>query len=449
MALLITRISASLFRWARSWVRGMSKSLTAADHHAQDALERLAAVQLQQLAEEAGRAHGRSSAEQLAELDASLAAKGHTWETLLASPRAVAYKQNLDAATSDFFERLCATHPQSTFCFKFFGTAGRIAQVKGDITIEIATGGTIEVRSVSLKNYENGPASIQVGSGTFQSFALGFFLQADGIGWWKNASGERRRTNPANKFRPWRDEALRSSIEDTDVAKAVVKLFAALDKLHDDQRALFLDTDEFLFYKESEVKSERNRVGAEGARLLHELLKLVPAERVRSRVLKATGLLDGEDLLVFGDGQIADTITDPRFESFVADLRASQLSISSSAQSVTFTFSAESPADAEPRVVLTVNLPCTINTNGAWYRDGDPYEGVRWHAKEKRNLAWGERRPKKSREISTSTNTYLDLSATGLLREMTPAADQKGPAPTEVSCKEPRGQDAVLKEAVA
>lgn len=71
--------------------------------------------------------------------------------------------------------------------------------------------------------------------------------------------------------------------------------------------------------------------------------------------------------------------------------------------------------------MLAIDVPCTVNTNGAWIRDGEPYAGTRYHVKEKQDLTWGERRPKKCREIATSINTYLDLGPTGVLRPLAPA----------------------------
>jgi hypothetical protein len=65
------------------------------------------------------------------------------------------------------------------------------------------------------------------------------------------------------------------------------------------------------------------------------------------------------------------------------------------------------------RTLLQVDVPFTINKNGAWI-SGDYYTGTRWHAKEGRQLAWGQRRPKKSRELATSINTYVNFGATGI-----------------------------------
>ena len=67
-------------------------------------------------------------------------------------------------------------------------------------------------------------------------------------------------------------------------------------------------------------------------------------------------------------------------------------------------------------VVLKAQVPFTINKNGAWI-SGTPYAGVRLHHKEGVELAFGQRRPKKSRELATSVNTYLDLQPTGIFGE--------------------------------
>ena len=63
--------------------------------------------------------------------------------------------------------------------------------------------------------------------------------------------------------------------------------------------------------------------------------------------------------------------------------------------------------------MLSVNIPFTINKNGAWM-SGTPYEGSTAYHNEPYPLAYNERRPRKSRELATSINTYLDLKSTGV-----------------------------------
>ena len=60
--------------------------------------------------------------------------------------------------------------------------------------------------------------------------------------------------------------------------------------------------------------------------------------------------------------------------------------------------------------ILTIDVPFTLQKNGAWFLPkSGAYEGYKYHKKEKTNLLWGQRRPKKSKEIATSINTYMLL----------------------------------------
>ena len=67
----------------------------------------------------------------------------------------------------------------------------------------------------------------------------------------------------------------------------------------------------------------------------------------------------------------------------------------------------------EGETLVQVDVPFTINKNGAWI-SGTPYDGVRFHAKEGIDLAYGQRRPKKSKELATSINTYVNFGAAGI-----------------------------------
>ena len=64
--------------------------------------------------------------------------------------------------------------------------------------------------------------------------------------------------------------------------------------------------------------------------------------------------------------------------------------------------------------IVSIEVPFTLQKNGAWYLCGDAYEGTVYHKKEQVDLAYGQRRPKKSKEINTSTNTYLNLKKAGV-----------------------------------
>ena len=61
-------------------------------------------------------------------------------------------------------------------------------------------------------------------------------------------------------------------------------------------------------------------------------------------------------------------------------------------------------------IILSIEVPFTLQANGAWYRDSS----IECHPKEKISLVYGQRRPKKSKEIATSINTYLNLKKAGV-----------------------------------
>ena len=65
-------------------------------------------------------------------------------------------------------------------------------------------------------------------------------------------------------------------------------------------------------------------------------------------------------------------------------------------------------------VIVNIEVPFTLQKNGAWHLPKTKYIGTQYHNKEGVALIHGERRPKKSKEISTSINTFLNLKKSGV-----------------------------------
>jgi hypothetical protein len=128
---------------------------------------------------------------------------------------------------------------------------------------------------------------------------------------------------------------------------------------------------------------------------------------VKGRILKMIGLDGAEELLLMDPIRSSDTLTNPAFSSLRDGLLASDVEVARRGQGI------------QVRLVnggeqlIAVDFPFTINTNGAWYMEETPPEGI-YHAKEKRILHFRDRRPKKSKELSTMVLTYVDLSKTGI-----------------------------------
>jgi hypothetical protein len=157
-------------------------------------------------------------------------------------------------------------------------------------------------------------------------------------------------------------------------------------------------------------------VGNFGAETTLKLFKIIEKELITNRILKSTGIVGNEELLAITKLEYLDSYTNRKFHDLRSDLLDEKivLDIVRVGQSINFIYSLNK-IDR-----LKVTVPFTINSNGAWHRDVDPYEGKQ-SINDKGNLVslrYGELRPYKSREIATSINTYLELTSTGIFDEI-------------------------------
>lgn len=117
-----------------------------------------------------------------------------------------------------------------------------------------------------------------------------------------------------------------------------------------------------------------------------------------------SGLDGDEEILFLANSNFIDSVTSELVSNLVSQIRDPKTTFDYELrqQSIDFAFAVDGAN------VLSVNIPFTINKNGAWM--SDVYEGDRFHKKENMFLRTAQRRPKKSKELATSINTYVDLS---------------------------------------
>jgi hypothetical protein len=142
------------------------------------------------------------------------------------------------------------------------------------------------------------------------------------------------------------------------------------------------------------------------------VFQTIGLDRVRDVILERVGFDGKEELLYFDERRYVDSITSMSFRALKEKLTAPQTQVRAThrGQSIQFEFL------SNDEVILTTDVPFTINTNGAWYRPKEKFDGTRPY-KDKGHivdLAWGQRRPYKSREIATSINTYVNLESAGI-----------------------------------
>ena len=366
------------------------------EHHAQDAAELYAVYLLQRLAEDQGRAITYDSGAKHLAYVKHVVDHGYPPDGADSSRWSV-YKRSCDRHLPSFFARLARKYPRDSFDFTNVEVENRNAQRKGDFLITKSDGMSL---SVSLKNYRNGALRPQLNSGTFNSFILNFLFDSDGVGWFNDPNRWTVPNTPAAK----RDQVLqRNGYSD------IVVIMHEIDQLNLDIRTRFIDTPEFEYLDEETFDRARKECGAAGATLALKILARMDESRLKARALSMIGMDGSEEMLIMDPERCSDSITIAAFQALRESLRdpATHLRCERRHQGIGFDFVGEG------KTLLRFYVPFTINKNGAWI-SGDRYEGVRFHKKEGRYLSYGQRRPKKSRELATSINTYVDFSTSGI-----------------------------------
>jgi len=312
------------------------------------------------------------------------------------------YKANVDRQVPRFVDRLASKYPRSKFRFAIDEARFRIMGIKADFTIEFDT--EQDPHFVSLKNYigKSGITRPQVSSGTFLSFAAGFVFERRGVGTYDDPRVAGRTFSGSNKVE--RDGVL--------AYQGRTELIAPLQELDDIQQHIRNELLSMRMYDEATVKAVIQTIVPRGQAAMLNIFETLGMGAVRAKFLERAGLDATEDVLYFDAHNFVDSITNPKFSRLVDLVNdpATEFSISPVGQSLRFRFSANGQS------ILSVDVPLTINTNGAWHRPKQRYAGTQ----EKNDkghrvqLQWGELRPYKSRELATSTNTYINLKATGI-----------------------------------
>lgn len=362
-------------------------------HFVQDACEIYAVAELQRLAEEGGLAVTKDAGEKLEAFRAYAAERLLTRADFDKWPN---YIENLKHHLPEFFGDLVRTLGSGPMDFIDVERDSRNLNLKGDFMI---TRPGHEGVSVSLKNYDKSAQRPQCSSGTFNSFPLNFIFETDGVGMFLDSRGLRFK----GSSRTNRDAALNAA-----GLAGVVPLMGRLDGLNDEIKQRFVYGPDFEFLDESKFDKARKQVGSQGQAIILEFLELMGAGKIKDRLLKMTGLDGREEILLIDPKRRSDTITNEAFRNLrfgVSDPR-SVVTFESRGQSIRFEFKIDG------RLLLVVDVPFTINKNGAWI--SETYGGTRMHSKEGLMLATGQRRPKKSKELATSTNTYVDFGAAGI-----------------------------------
>ena len=362
-------------------------------HFVQDACEIYAVAVLQQQAEAAGLAWTQDAEQKLQDFYDYANERRLTQADFDRWPD---YMANVEYHMPLFFADLVDVLGATPMDFIDVERAYRNLNLKGDFVIRRPDEQDI---SVSLKNYCNSASRPQCSSGTFNSFPLNFIFDSAGVGMFLDPTGSRFKGSTVSK----RDAAL------IELGRPeIVPLMHALDELNAAIKQRFVYGEDFEFLDEAQFDLARKQIGAAGQEIILEILESLGDHQVKARLLKMTSLDGQEEVLIMDPAQRSDTITNPNFRKLRFGVSSDECVVhfASHGQSIRFEFVMRG------EVLLVVDVPFTINKNGAWI--SEPYEGERLHRKEGVLLRTGQRRPKKSKELATSTNTYVDFAGAGI-----------------------------------
>lgn len=302
-----------------------------------------------------------------------------------------------DDTVKKLVEALINAYPRMSFEVIPYNKQGLAegVQQKSDLRIKVLPSN--EILDISLKQYQKF-SNPQVASGTYLSTLAGIAFNCVGRGKYETPSGKTFVSKNHESMKEHFKECYKVDIQPLiDLTKKVHKLRYEEYK-PENWSAICKDTGK----KAAEVISG----------ILEEMQKnhsTFEAE-LKERILERTGLKkDDEKHMFFNfhnkkEYKTIDTISNLQLSELISDINHKNCAISFDihGQGIRFYFIKKSE-DGAGDALLDAHMPLTINSNGAWVSKAGR------HKKEGIYLKKGQRRPKKSKQLDTSTNFYLNI----------------------------------------
>jgi hypothetical protein len=365
-------------------------------HYKQDAAEAWIVYRLQKLSAENGTAITDNVEEKLSAFINHCEDKGIVEDFDKSS-----YKKNVDAIVDNFYNDIVKKYPNKKFDVVDVEKEFRDKNLKGDFVIYF---GENDYISFSLKNYEGGYNSIQLCSGTFLSFINNFLFVPDGVGMFINPyTGKRFKGS---------DCEIRNSILKKMGLSSLIPFYSKVEDIQEEMRNFYInDSSAKFFYNIADRwKKDCHDYGHKAAKVIFESMKFIDNGVVKERIMKMSGLGGDEELLLIGKGEYFTSWND-KYITLINRCKNATVKYEVCGKGVRFVLK-DTNGD-----IIDIDIPMTLNANGAWYKKGlkEKFDGVEYKNKEGVYLAWAERRPKKSKEITTSVNCWMRLKVAGIV----------------------------------
>ena len=311
------------------------------------------------------------------------------------------YKENADIVVPKLILDIIAKYPNRKFDFLNVECEFRGKKLKGDFIIRFVDDSFI---SVSLKNYKKGFNRIQLCSGTWHSFLNNFLFESAGVGTFVDPFTQEI-FQGCN--RTYRDGLLMKL--GYGALKEVYKYF---DKTLDEIKDFYTYGEDADLWDNisAQWKNDCSTYGLGAVTNIISALDSIPKDVVKNRIIKMTGLNYDEEILLVGKGKYLCSLFNQKYAQILERVNSVESGVEYIAKGKGLLFTLCDSVG----VIVNIEVPFTLQKNGAWHLPRKKYSKTQCHNKEGIDLLYGQRRPKKSKEISTSTNTYLNLKKSGV-----------------------------------
>ena len=311
------------------------------------------------------------------------------------------YKKNMDLCVVKWVQKLIEKYPGKKMDITNVEAEYRNESKKADFIIIFEDK---QIIPVSLKNYRCGYDSIQLKSGTWHSFINGFALNvAPGPGMYIDY-------RTGKKFKA-QSKSLKRRNENYEILgfSEIVSDLEQLDIIMKEVKDKYVYNDEYKYFTgDIPVKwvNDCRDYGHRGIEIIMNALDKLPKEKIKEKLLKDTDLCHNEELLLIGkNGTMMCSLFNENYKKLLCRVNSPDCKLSYHKHSKNLRMILVDHIGE----ILHIDIPFTLQKNGAWHLPSNKYEGELYHSKEKKYLKFGERRPKKSKEISTSTNMWFKI----------------------------------------
>ena len=375
-------------------------------HYIQDAMEAYAVYKLTSLAESYGLSTSNDSNDKYTEFQRYCDERNINPSTYRTGK---VYHEMFENHLPKFFDALMIRFPNSRFDFIDVEREFRNQNMKGDFVIKVS-GDHNETISVSLKAYKGGFGRIQVCSGTFNSFITNFLFEPAGVGMFMSPDGVRfKGSNTVARDREIRKlgyENIISEINKLDDILTEVKDYFVRDDLADNYFNIGSSGKTIA----QEWSDGHTTYGNRGIDIsLNILRNNFSDSQIKNRLVKMVGFDGNEELLLLDKKRWISSVTSDKMMRLINLIRSDETTVNYGRHGKSIRFDFVNDGD----VILQVDVPFCLDKNGAWWLPKDKKPAYK--KKDKCVVQYGQRRPKKSKELSLSTNTYVNIIGSGVL----------------------------------